>query len=280
MKKIFLLILLLISACYAKEPPRATLPPSPPPLSPTPKPAKGTELKETDIPKYSNTSSEEILSKSIGYFVPIKYINHFIKTKSTVKSASYGILVNVSYDKESKTYIVQEGNFHEGGAYYGTLDSIKQSDEGIFTMHSESYEPYYGFCEFVYSEKDNSYEYTSQRFLHDDKNSYDMIKFSDINDLDYYLAYCLFKNSPEVNIKNNRIYTNINDINYLVNIFTDCSELEFSRPKADGEISFEPTNDINDTIYGYYIYKNNKVNVYDDNENLITSFSLKSNPPD
>lgn len=274
MKKIFLLILLLISACSVKEPPRATLPPSPPPLSPSPKPAKAPEAKETELPKASDTSAEEILSQSAGYFVSRKYVDNFIKTKSAVKSASHGILVHISYDNESKAYTVQEGNFHEGGAYYGTLDSIKQSDEGIFTMRSESHDPY-GFCEFTYSEDDDSYKYTSQRFFNDDENSYDMMKFSDINDLGYHLAYCLLKNSPDVTAKNNKIYVNMDEKSYLVNIFSDCSELEFSRPEAWGEIGFETTTDTNNTIYGYYIYENNKVNVYDDNENLITSFSLQ-----
>lgn len=245
---------------------------------PTPKePIKKEQIQKT--PKKENIrklSDDEVCELICGYYVNKSYLDHFEATKSATASQKLGEMLAIRKDETSGQYSLMHGDLHQGNDECA-LTEIKYIEET--NEYYIYFEPYYDSDEtlLIYNADADTFSYRGygQMKLTEDE----FMKFDTYDDHRSYLAYLVLKDSPDVTIKDQKVYALTDSAKPLIKIQSDAmfdfpESTEMMEKGLCGYALISRSEDEVEENHFYFI-EDDLFTIRDEEDNIILELKIK-----
>jgi len=226
-------------------------------------------------------SPEDFDVKSLqDVYVSQKFFDSLNKTKSVKDSMEYGRALWVNEVEDTGEDVIMIGDLHQGGPSYilsdETYDEKKQ--QHIMTyISNDGVTSYISTVIFTYSPQNGIYHLEGSPYpevMIDD----DMKRIGESEAIGDVIAYELLKDSPDVTIKEDKVYANIGGEKFRVYILGDVQAFSEEEDRmfesgALGFVSLIDDADNNRKFYYYFVEAGNMI-IKDSDENIIATLEM------
>lgn len=204
-----------------------------------------------------------------GYYINVDYLDKIHITKSAVDSQAEGVSLMIRKDEITGSYMLMQGDMHQGG------DSVKllniEENNGIYKFNFESLGSEIPTV-LTYDESLRHFSYSGAFFGQPEVIEDMFVKFDDGRDACEYIAYTILRNSPEVTVEDEKVYTELNGEKKLILIPSDAT-ME-GNYNAMGYIQLASPDSNAELPYYYYNIENDNFIIKDEDGNIIKTIKL------